>query len=122
MSTKICPRCLLDLKKEDFYSRRSGNGNSSYCKKCTNTQAIERQHKFKELCVTYKGSVCEFCGYNKYIGALEFHHRDPEAKDFSFAHRRSHTFNQEIIDELDKCILLCSNCHKEEHARIRKEE
>jgi hypothetical protein len=34
------------------------------------------------MAVVYKGGKCQCCGYNKYIGALEFHHVDPEQKDF----------------------------------------
>ncbi|MGF1565553.1 MAG: hypothetical protein ACFCUH_09310 [Flavobacteriales bacterium] len=51
-----------------------------------NEQTIERQRKFKQLCIDYKGGVCESCGYNHYYGALEFHHHDLNEKDFTIAH------------------------------------
>jgi hypothetical protein len=52
------------------------------------------------------------------MGCLELHHRDPGAKEFDFAHYRSTTF-EKVKPELDKCILLCANCHREEHARLK---
>lgn len=61
----------------------------------------------------------KFVGYNKYIGALEFHHKDPNSKDFNISQCRSHKFSQKIKDELDKCSLLCSNCHREEHSKTK---
>lgn len=63
----------------------------------------------------YKGSKCQLCDYNKYPGALEFHHLDPNEKDFNISKARLLSFNLEIKKELDKCILLCANCHREVH-------
>ena len=70
-------------------------------------------------CSNYKGGKCEYCNYDTYVGALEFHHKDPSGKDFTISKIKSHKFDDVIIAELDKCLLLCSNCHKEEHARLR---
>jgi len=66
------------------------------------------------------GGKCSCCGYNKYDGALEFHHVLPKEKDFRFCQIRSNcTAWAKIIQELRKCILICSNCHKEIHAKVR---
>lgn len=70
------------------------------------------------MAVAYKGGHCECCGYSRYIGALEFHHPNPGEKEFDLAGFRSTTF-EKVKAELDKCILLCSNCHREEHARLK---
>lgn len=56
--------------------------------------------------------------YDKCDQALEFHHIDPNLKDFSIAHVKLTKFSAKIMNELDKCVLLCSNCHREEHARL----
>jgi HNH endonuclease. len=57
------------------------------------------------------------CGYSRCIKALEFHHRDPAEKDF--APGGSYVLGWERIrQEFDKCILLCANCHREEHDRL----
>jgi predicted HNH restriction endonuclease len=53
------------------------------------------------------------CGYNKCQAALDFHHLIPEHKDVNIAHSKR-TFDK-LRPELDKCILLCSNCHRELH-------
>lgn len=48
-------------------------------------EAIQRRRdKIKEMGVQYKGGKCCICGYDKYIGALEFHHLDPNQKDFVY--------------------------------------
>ena len=70
----------------------------------------------KQKLVEYKGGKCERCGYNKCIGALEFHHLNPDEKDFTIS--SSHLGVKPIetfYKEVDKCILLCANCHAEEH-------
>jgi predicted HNH restriction endonuclease len=63
--------------------------------------------------VAYKGSSCQLCGYSKSIRALQFHHLIAGEKDFNIS-RVSKSW-QTIKKELDKCILLCSNCHAEVH-------
>lgn len=80
---------------------------------------VKRRHKIKELSIEYKGGCCERCGYNKYIGALEFHHLDPNEKDFNLS-KKGHCRSWEKVKiELDKCILLCANCHREIHEEGR---
>ena len=67
----------------------------------------------KEKLVEYKGGKCKVCGYDKCIDALEFHHRDPSKKDFSISGK---TWSYEKLQaEVDKCDLVCSNCHRELH-------
>ena len=111
-----CPRCQELLPIESFYGRRGSSGNGVYCKTCTNRQTIERQQRLKLQAVQYKGGKCGSCGYDKYIGCLEFHHMDPTKKDFNLAAAHCTSF-EKIRSELDKCVLLCANCHREEHAR-----
>lgn len=78
----------------------------------------KRRRKLKILAVDYKGGKCEKCGYDKCIDALEFHHVDPANKDFSISHNGNTRSWDETKTEIDKCIMLCANCHREEHARI----
>lgn len=112
---RFCPKCKKDCATTDFYSRRGKENSSVYCKSCTSIQTVERQRRLKQEIVDYKGGSCVKCGYNKYIGALEFHHLDPSKKDFTIAHRRLTKLNDEIKNELEKCILVCANCHREIH-------
>ena len=91
------------------------SNNNFKCKKCAVDAVQRRRHKIKNLAVEYKGGRCQKCGYNKCIAALEFHHLDPNEKDFNLSHK-GHTRSWEANKaELDKCILLCSNCHREIH-------
>ena len=60
------------------------------------------------------GGKCNSCGYNKNYAALEFHHLDPKEKEFDFAKLRQCKWST-IVDELKKCTMLCSNCHREAH-------
>lgn len=71
----------------------------------------------KKALVEKKGGVCQKCGYNKSLSALEFHHLDPNLKDFSIG---DYTSGQNVniakaFIEVEKCILLCANCHREIH-------
>ena len=86
-------------------------------KKVSNTEAVEswRKRKKKAL-VEYKGGKCQCCGYSRCIEALEFHHLDPNIKSFTIS-GKSKSFNS-LKSEVDKCILVCSNCHKEIHAGL----
>ena len=116
--TKRCPRCNLIKSRSDFYSRRNGSGNSCYCKSCNNAECMDRLIRFKKQCLDYKGGCCTICGYSKFYGALEFHHKNPNEKDFGISNSRHRTFDDKIKAELDKCVLLCSNCHREVHGGI----
>ena len=66
--------------------------------------------------VEMMGGKCCCCGYDKNIAALEFHHTNPKEKGFQLDSRHlSNTSMERIMEESKKCILLCSNCHKEVH-------
>ena len=115
---RYCPRCETEKLKTEFYNRRSGVGNSVYCKPCTHTQTLERQRDFKQKCVDYKGGQCVCCGYKKTNNALEFHHLDPLEKDFCISSVRFTKFDDRVTKELNKCALVCRNCHAEIHAGV----
>jgi len=86
------------------------------CVKCKNKQSVQTRRKsIKNRSIEYKGGKCERCEYSKCVEALEFHHMDPNEKDFGLSAKGiTHSWDK-IKDELDKCILLCANCHREEH-------
>ena len=66
------------------------------------------------------GGKCQCCSYNTCDAALEFHHLDPLEKDFSVGNTRANPKSwAKITEELKKCILVCSNCHKEIHQNVR---
>jgi hypothetical protein len=69
--------------------------------------------------VAAMGGCCQICGYSKSNNALEFHHIDPNEKEKGFGDlRANNTKWASLIEELRKCVMLCSNCHKEVHDGI----
>jgi len=76
----------------------------------------KKRKKLKELSIEYKGGKCVICGYNRCHRALKFHHIDPAVKDFEVS--RAGKSWASIKSELDKCILVCGNCHDEIHAGV----
>ncbi len=114
---KLCFLCKEHKEISSFYVSKNKKI-FSYCIPCEKDRLIKKQRLLKQQCVDYKGGCCEICNYNKYLGALEFHHKDPSQKEFGIANCGSSTFNDTIKLELDKCMLLCSNCHKEVHGTL----
>lgn len=64
------------------------------------------------------GGRCTRCGYDRCLGALQFHHRDGEAKRFGLADRGLTRSIERVRAEAAKCVLLCANCHSEVEAGI----
>lgn len=78
----------------------------------------KRRRNLRMKAIAAKGGKCEVCGYSKCMQALEFHHVDPNKKEFSISADGSTRSWIRIQAELDKCYLLCANCHREIHAGI----
>lgn len=84
-------------------------------KKTKNYQRVKsRRQKIKIKAIEYKGGKCEKCGYSKCGWSLDFHHTNPEEKDFSIAKNSTLSWDK-VRKELDKCIMVCANCHREIH-------
>ena len=132
MRTKICSTCGKEKKVNQFHKHPMGRlGRASKCKDCRlqYNRKYVREHKdlarkwkrdwyrkVKQQAVEYKGSQCSVCGYDKCMAALEFHHLNPDEKDFNITQNiRKSTTLDSIKKELDKCILVCANCHREAH-------
>ena len=71
----------------------------------------KRQQRKRDA-IEYKGGQCQKCGYVKCVAALSFHHRDPKEKEYQIATMLAWSWAR-IVQELDKCDLLCMNCHME---------
>lgn len=100
---RICSACsrgfVLDHKR----------GNTGTI--CGSCRVMRRKTKLKRMALEYKGGKCERCAYNKCSRALQFHHRDPGSKIFHLAEGTPSW--ERVKQELDKCDLLCANCHIE---------
>lgn len=120
------------LKSKITYSCKCGashvsefvRGNQYECRSCSNGRkrcSLSRKIRLKKQMVEYKGGCCqhlkpngEKCGYKSCLAALDFHHLDPSAKDPN-CKRMWRWGVARIKAELDKCVLVCKNCHMEMH-------
>ena len=83
-------------------------------------QAVAKRRKaLRKKAVEYAGGRCELCGYDRCVEALDFHHRDPSTKSFGISQKGITRSWEKIQKEIDKCALICANCHREVHAGIR---
>ena len=79
---------------------------------------IRRRKKLKKMAVEYKGGKCQCCGYARDITALEFHHSDESKKHFGISSAGITRSWEKTRKELDRCVLLCANCHREVHSGV----
>ena len=112
----ICCYCK-EYKPTDKFYKKTKNTHQSYCKDCFNKYTKQRWKNRKLKAIEYKGGKCSSCGYNKCPDVLEFHHKDPKQKEFDWKKLRQMSWDK-VTNELDKCDILCSNCHRERHHEI----
>jgi hypothetical protein len=101
-------KCALCFRNY-VYNRAQGH-RSTICNSCN---ANQQRRSRKKAAVAYKGGKCERCGYKKCVRSLGFHHRDRKEKELSISQMMSLSWNR-LKREIDKCDLLCANCHMEE--------
>lgn len=89
------------------------NRGSYRCMKCRRSDVSAWRRRAKERLVEEAGGKCRLCGYDRYQGALQFHHLDPSEKAFSLSRRGCTRAFAELKLEAAKCVLLCANCHAE---------
>ena len=116
METKICSKCgiekpLTEYHKNGFNSKGEQKYRG-YCKTCANKRETERYWEKRNF-IDKQRTQCQKCGDTRsYV--LDFHHMDMNEKDFTIGKLKKRS--QEIIQqEIDKCICLCANCHREFH-------
>ena len=79
-------------------------------------QAVAKRRKEIRLkAINYLDGKCLRCGYNKYPEVLEFHHRNPEEKEFNVSAKGHCRSWERVKKEIEKCNLICANCHRETH-------
>ena len=114
METKICSRCKRELPVSQYYSR--GNGKlRSECKECHKGYVKSKYQERKGAIGEVKASIgCAKCGdIRSYV--LDFHHRNGEEKVETINHMIKSASAQTLQKELEKCDVLCANCHREFH-------
>jgi 5-methylcytosine-specific restriction endonuclease McrA len=83
------------------------------CKACRRQRVMDWRRRAKLRLVAEAGGRCALCGYDRYTGALHFHHVDPSEKSFGLSVRGVTRSIERLRAEAEKCVLLCSNCHAE---------
>jgi hypothetical protein len=120
---KICKSCGLEKSSESFEICKIISEKVYYrqkCKDCKRIVRVTRRQKLRKWLDEYKKNLmCLRCGFSDFQ-ALEFHHSNYDAKDFNVADMiRSGSSIQTILREIEKCEVLCSNCHQIEHYEKR---
>lgn len=103
----------IDCNREKV--KHKGGRCHECCKIIWNKTTKTKAHKFKAQLVALAGGCCKVCGYKNNYAALEFHHRDPSEKKFELAQIKHAQISNKLLEELNKCDLLCSNCHRKAH-------
>lgn len=78
----------------------------------------KRRKRLRAKAVEYKGGKCQICSYNTCIEALDFHHINPKTKSFGISASGITRAWHKVKSEIDKCVMICANCHREVHAGI----
>lgn len=105
---RMCIKCSTIKPASEF------TPTSVYCKKCLTKYTNDKWKLLKKKAVEYKGGKCEMCGYISVPAVYDFHHINPKEKEFSIGRVRTLSL-EKIIPELEQCMLLCANCHREIH-------
>ena len=135
--TKYCYACLPSGENAGKLHKESKNGKALKCGECGRLY-VYREHsynrstkvcgkcklalqrtEFKTKIVELAGGKCWGCGYDRCMKAMVFHHMKPGSKDFALSKRHYYSWKR-IKLEIEKCALLCANCHAEVHSGIRE--
>ena len=135
METKVCSNCKIEKSLDDFLWKNKSKGHKharcSVCYKEIRKKNYEKNKSYylkknvrlkkqnKEWYVEYKkNKSCVVCGESESV-CLDFHHLNGDDKDFLVSKMQYSTYSKEtIMKEMEKCVILCSNCHRKVHANI----
>ncbi len=119
---KICTQCRINKSEDQFYKLNNQSSKDYFdliCKKCRQDNAKENNRLIREWIEEIK-SPCVVCGENR-KHVIDFHHLDPNEKEINISKYASsgagifETKKQKIKKEIEKCVTLCSNCHRDFH-------
>ena len=119
---KTCKKCNVEKSTDQFWAKTGAkDGLNRLCKECAKKINNNHYHNNKEqyfdkrkwFFELKKNLKCEKCGFS-HPAALDFHHIDPSQKDFGISLNRNN--KEKVLEEIKKCKVLCSNCHRIEHA------
>ena len=117
MENKICTSCKEEKPLSDFYQQKDRKNGTSNCRQCFNKYCTERWIDRKIEAIKYLGGSCTDCKISypeTPYPVFDFHHLDPSEKESDWTKLRKKSWDK-VTKELDKCVLLCSNCHRLRH-------
>ena len=116
LETKICSKCgiekLITEYHKNGFNSRGEQKYRGYCKTCANARETERYWEKRNF-IDAQRTECAKCGETR-VYVLDFHHKDQEEKEFTIGKLKKGSTDI-IQKEIDKCICLCANCHREFH-------
>lgn len=119
LAEKVCTHCSA-VKPAAAFERRAkvASGLASWCRVCrlaygTRVGAARRRAR-KEAIIALKGGACEACGGTFPHYVYDLHHRDPSTKETGMTDLQDKAWSR-VLAELEKCDLLCANCHRVAH-------
>lgn len=116
MSERTCTRCSETKPLALFVKHKEcKEGRANYCRACDSLQTSTFRRETKVRAIEYKGGKCARCGGVFPPAVYDFHHLDKAQKDDNPGALMGRKW-EKVKEELDKCILLCSNCHRLTHA------
>ena len=113
---KTCHVCS-ETKPDVDFTKRYGNRKWDRCKKCLYQYQALRWNYRKTQLILEIGGKCVDCGITGHPAIFDFHHRDPNAKEFSISSMRGASYDK-LRTEISKCDLLCSCCHRLRHVNV----
>lgn len=114
---KLCSECKQEKPESEFYWKNKEHTIlNSKCKLCSNAQATALRRERYEKVQLYKELVgCKVCGEKRHW-VLDLHHRDGDTKEATISNMLRKNYSWErIMEELEKCDVMCANCHREYH-------
>jgi aromatic ring-opening dioxygenase LigB subunit len=136
---KKCSQCKKEKSVEEFsWKNKKKNRRSPNCKEChahnrkqhyennkekIKSQVNKRKYGYRDWFKNLKSTLsCVVCGESESC-CLDFHHTDPTKKEKAVSQMTSLGLSKEnILKEIDKCVVVCSNCHRKIHAGLVKLE
>lgn len=131
MNTKICYDCKRDLELACFrtnVAKKDGyQGSCIECRKSYNKRHYKNNiEKYKEKAIFHNKQLtiwfkelksklkCSICSED-HPSCLDFHHKDPNEKDGNIREILISYGKKRCLQEIEKCTVLCANCHRKLH-------
>src|SRR6056300_1374891 len=114
--TRKCRTCDDELVINLNITQNTYDRKDYECNVCKQTRTTDRARRNKLEAIKYKGGSCVDCGGTFPPRVFDFHHVNPDDKEHKIASMLRSQSWENAKQELDKCVLLCANCHRIRHS------